>query len=249
MRERFGGTMELKIFQKGFNYSQDGAGNRLVYHLLGCNMHCPWCANPEGMSFEYEHKTVSVSDIVSEALRAKAMFFDGGGVTFTGGEATCQLEALLEALKCLKENGINTAIETNGTSKRLPELFPYIDHLIIDLKHSDTVKHRTVTGVGNETVKENIAEAVRDCADVLVRVPLIGGFNNGEDDVQGFLDFFDGIKAESLRVEILKYHEYGKDKWRKLGLDYKMENAFVSEEERRSLEERLNYIGIKTVRT
>ena len=41
--------MKLKVFQKGFNYSQDGRGNRLVWHLQGCNMHCPWCANPEGM--------------------------------------------------------------------------------------------------------------------------------------------------------------------------------------------------------
>ena len=42
----------MKIFQKGFNYSQDGDGNRLVYHLQGCNMKCPWCANPEGMKVE-----------------------------------------------------------------------------------------------------------------------------------------------------------------------------------------------------
>ena len=39
----------MRVFGKGFNFSQDGPGNRLVYHLSGCNMHCIWCSNPEGM--------------------------------------------------------------------------------------------------------------------------------------------------------------------------------------------------------
>ena len=241
--------MELKIFQKGFNYSQDGQGNRLVYHLQGCNMHCPWCANPEGMSFDGDCKNISVSEIVSEVFRSRAMFFDNGGVTFTGGEATAQLEPLSEALRLIKEGGVDTAIETNGTNPDLPEIFPYLDHLIIDFKHPDTVRHRELTGVGNEVVKKNIASAIKFGADVLVRIPLIGGFNNGEDDIKGFLSFFESINADNLRVEILKYHEYGKDKWKKLGLKYEFKNGFVSEEERISFEARLNNIGIKTVRT
>lgn len=40
----------LKIFSKGWNFSQDGPGNRLLYHFQGCNLFCPWCSNPEGMA-------------------------------------------------------------------------------------------------------------------------------------------------------------------------------------------------------
>ena len=43
---------KLLIFGKGFQYSRDGTGNRLVFHLQGCDLRCPWCANPEGMSRE-----------------------------------------------------------------------------------------------------------------------------------------------------------------------------------------------------
>ncbi len=160
--------MTLKIFQKGFNYSQDGQGNRLVYHLQGCNMSCKWCANPEGMKMEgvictdqdwltdglcpkgavkegvldrglcngcrdrqclspkhrskgirlsYEEKTVD--EVYEEIIRSSPMFYDGGGVTFTGGEATMQFEPLKELLIRLKEAGIHTALETNGSHPRL----------------------------------------------------------------------------------------------------------------------------------
>lgn len=81
--------MDLHIFQRGFNFSQDGPGNRLVYHLQGCNLHCPWCSNPEGMTF-CGGAVCSVEDIVAEVLRSRPMFFDGGGVTLTGGEAAMQ---------------------------------------------------------------------------------------------------------------------------------------------------------------
>lgn len=72
--------MDLKMFQKGFNYSHDRPGNRLVYHLKGCNMRCPWCSNPDGMNNSGNCLSVAVCDIIEEAVSAKPMFFENGGV-------------------------------------------------------------------------------------------------------------------------------------------------------------------------
>ena len=138
----------MRIFSKGFNFSQDGPGNRLVYHLQGCNLHCPWCSNPEGMSLTGgEERTVD--DVFSECLRSRALFFSGGGVTFTGGECTLQREELSELLSRLRAAGIHTAIETNGTSPHLRELLPHVNYLIMDFKHFDGDALLQSTGVGN----------------------------------------------------------------------------------------------------
>ena len=242
-----GDFLQLKIFGKGFNYSQDGPGNRLVYHLSGCNMHCPWCSNPEGMKPSGSEPPYPIKDIYNEILSSSPMFFEGGGVTFTGGEATLQPKPLLALLKMLKGANINTCIETNGTSPDLPQLFEFLDHLIIDFKHPDSIKLKRITGIGNETIKQNILAAKNYGIDTLVRIPLIGGFN--DDCPLDFAEFLKTANAKNLKVEILKYHEYGKDKWKKLGLDYKMQNAFVTDEQVIRLKEILKSNQMNIIKT
>lgn len=214
----------MKIFFKGFNYSQDGPGNRLVYHLQGCNMRCPWCANPEGMCFgggqEY-----SAGQILDECLRSRAMFFSGGGVTFTGGEATGQMDELLKVCRMLKEVDIHTAIETNGTSGRLSELLPYIDYLMMDFKHHDGALHKQYTGVSLEPVKRNFERNCASGRQQHIRIPLINGINT--QDPQGFADYFSGFDTGNTVFEFLAYHEYGKEKWK---TPYQITDGFVPEE-------------------
>ena len=242
--------MELKIFGKGFNFSQDGPGNRLVYHLNGCNMRCPWCSNPEGMLPEKGNfYTLSTEEIVNEATLSIPMFFEGGGVTFTGGEATLQFEGLLHTAKMLREKGISVAIETTGTATKLPELFPYLNHLIIDLKHPDDKIHKQITGVSNQITKQNILKAAECEMDMLIRIPLIGGFNSSEEDLKAFVEFLEQTNGSNVRVEVLKYHEYGKDKWEKCGLEYTMKDAFVTEQMRLDFENKLKNAGLTVVRT
>ena len=250
--------MKIRIFQKGFNYSQDGQGNRLVYHLQGCNMRCPWCANPEGMHFQgakgFSWEDSTIEEIVEEVRRSSLMFFDGGGGTFTGGEATCQFEALKELLKRLKAEGIHTAMETNGTHPELPKLFPHIDQLMMDCKHWEEGRHREYTGVSLEPVKRNLKAAMLERGQVDVRIPLIGGVNDSPRDQQGFADLFlelsEGKKLEQVTFEILKYHEFGRQKWETCGLPYAMtEKAHVTIEQIKTFRELLKARSLTVKKT
>ncbi|MFH1022806.1 MAG: glycyl-radical enzyme activating protein [Planctomycetota bacterium] len=264
----------MRYFQKGWNFSQDGPGHRLVYHLQGCNLHCPWCANPEGMdpagtllvnpelledafcprgairartldrtacagcasrdctttrrnqAIAFSARDVSADDIVREAAASKSLFHDGGGVTFTGGEPTLQFDELRDTLRALREAGIPAAIETNGTHPRLPDLFPWIGTLMIDFKHPDSQRHRNVLGMGNETVIANLREAARRHPDVLARIPCVPGFNDAPEDMNALADILAALRVNgNPRVELLRYHEYGKIKWSRCGLNWRMPPA------------------------
>ena len=85
--------------------------------------------------------------------------------------------------------------------------------------------------------------------DMLIRIPLIGGFNSSEEDLKAFVEFLEQTNGSNVRVAVLKYHEYGKDKWEKCGLEYTMKDAFVTEQMRLDFENKLKNAGLTVVRT
>lgn len=241
--------MRLSIFQKGFNYGQDGPGNRLVYHLQGCNFRCPWCANPESLDAAGACLSVDVHEVLNEIRRSRALFIDGGGVTFTGGEPTLQFGALKFLLKALRDEGIHTAMETNASSPRLPALFPLVDHLIMDIKHPFAEQHAQYMGFPIDPVRKNICAALHAHPDVLLHIPLINGYNASPEDARGFAQVLSAMKAPRIHCEILRYHEYGRDKWKALGLPYRVSNGHVTDAQVSYLSSLLSDYGISMVRT
>ncbi len=231
------------IFQKGFNFGQDGPGNRLVYHLQGCNMRCIWCSNPEGMPIA-GGKEYTVDELLDECIRSKMMFFSGGGVTFTGGEATVQHTELLKLLQMLKKEEIHTCMETNGTSPKLSELLPYIDYLIMDFKHFDSEALKQYTGVGNESIKANFENNCKYGRQQHIRIPLINGINT--ESPEGFAEYFSEFDTSNTVFEFLLYHEYGKEKWTE---EYKVKNGFVSNETLKRFKEVFVNHGLKLITT
>lgn len=234
----------MKILNKGFNYSQDGPGNRLVYHLQGCNFACKWCSNADSIPKNNpKAKDVSVAELFDEICRSRMMFFDGGGVTFTGGEATLQADELIELLKLLNANNISTCIETNGSSPRLTEIAQYVDYLIVDMKHFDDDEHKKWTGAPLETVKHNIAALLASGRQMHLRIPVINGVNVNP---TAFAEFFAKQNTANAVFEFLAYHEYGKDKWQG---KYQIENGFVSDETIKEFISVFESFGLRTVST
>lgn len=234
----------MKILQKGFNYSQDGPGNRLVYHLQGCNFACKWCSNADSIPLDNSNaKNCSVDEIFDEIMRSKMMFFDGGGVTFTGGEACVQAAELIELLKKLKLADIHTAIESNASFHSLRDAAEFIDYLIVDFKHFDDELHKKWVGVSNKSVKENIEYFLAKGRQIHIRIPVVNGIN---DEPQGFADYFKGFDTSNAVFEFLAYHEYGKDKWQG---KYQIENGFVSNEKIKEFTDKFKSYGMKIVVT
>lgn len=234
----------MKILQKGFNYSQDGPGNRLVYHLQGCNFSCKWCSNADSIPKDNPKATeVSVPEILDEILRSRMMFFDGGGVTFTGGEATLQADELIELVTLLKENGIHTCIETNGSSPRFGEIIKHVDYLIVDMKHFDNREHKKWVGASLDDVRQNIESALSAGRQIHIRIPVINGVNVNP---TGFADYFSLFNTQNAVFEFLAYHEYGKDKWNGR---YQIENGFVSDDIIKEFTAEFKKHGLKTVLT
>lgn len=247
------------MVNKGFNFSQDGPGNRLVYHLWGCNMRCPWCANPEAMGADVRKTLpeeanlpfaqVTVTEILRQSVSAKKIMVEGGGVTFTGGEPTLQWDALARALAALQKEGIHTAIETNGTSGHMDVILPHLNLLIMDVKHYNDTAHRNATGLPLTPVLATLHRAAEWGGPVWVRTPLVNGVNAAKDDIAGFLQLYQQLDTHNMSFELLEYHEYGRDKWKKCGLEYTVVDGRVPPGRVNDFENAYRAAGLSVIRT
>lgn len=198
----------------------------------------------------------SVEDVVDAAKRDMAFYIkSGGGVTISGGEPLTQPEFLKALLKKLKENWINTAIETcgMGSVETCKEIAPYVDMVFFDLKCMSGKKHKEWTGTDNAKILENflvMSQLARENSfELIARTPVIPGFNDTEKDIEEIALFLqkagDGISG----YELLPYHRLGRGKYRSLGRNYELEDLVSpSDELMEKLNQKASGYGIKMCR-
>jgi pyruvate formate lyase activating enzyme len=172
-------------------------------------------------------RTVSPGDILGEALQDRNFYANSrGGVTLSGGEVTVQSAFARETLSLLKTNGIHTAIETNLAApwERIEPLLPSLDLVMFDIKHMDSATHREWTGIGNERILENARRLGSLDLPLIVRTPVIPGFNDRAAAISEIAAFAAGLSALDY-YELLAFNPLGADKYRCLGKPYLLQDA------------------------
>ena len=178
----------------------------------------------KALSVAGERKTI---DEIVEAVEKDLPFYSqsDGGVTLTGGEPFAQNLNLLSLVKELKARGIDIAVET---SLHMPwmRIEPYvelIDQWLVDLKHVDTDKFKKFTGGTAELVMSNFRKLDAANVNMIVRVPVIPGFNHTHSEMQHIINF--AASLQTVReIHFMPYHTLGKGKYDLMGIDYRYDN-------------------------
>lgn len=169
-------------------------------------------------------KSYNLDEVIKIALKDKAFFKYGGGVTLSGGEPFFQKEFTIALLKELKENNINTAIETSlfVDTEYVEKALPYLDEIFADFKIFNNENHKKYTGVDNDLIKKNIKIILEGNKknSVIIRTPLIPGLTTGKENIYNISKYILSIYKD-VKYEILNYNPLAKAKYNVVdGLDF-----------------------------
>lgn len=172
-----------------------------------------------------------IREVLDEVLRDRPFYNNsGGGATVSGGEPLSQSAFVIQLLRACREEGLHTAVDTTGHLpwEKIREAISYTDLILWDIKHLDPGEHERTTGVGNSLILENLKRAA-GLTRIWLRVPLIAGFNDGEEHIGGVAALARRVGAE--KVSLLPYHEGGRSKSRQIGVNYRFSDAQAPAEE------------------
>lgn len=206
----------------------DGPGTRLTTFLSGCPLQCLYCHNPDTLAMR-DGRPVTSDELLARIERYEGVFrATGGGVTLSGGEVLMQPAFAARILRGAKDLGIHTAIDTSGFlgAAATDAMLDDIDLVLLDVKSGDPDTYTRVTGRALEptlTFGRRLAERANG-PEVWVRFVLVPGLTDDVDNVEKVAVYaasLNTIRAGTVtRVEVLPFHQMGRDKWAALGRDY-----------------------------
>lgn len=207
---------------------QDGPGIRTTVFLKGCSIHCPWCANPENLQHgmqEYKTenkrgiygKDYDVESLKKELLKDRKYWKNGGGITFSGGEALLWIQEIEPLLKELKSEGIHLAVESSlfVPFENLQKSLEYFDFYYVDVKILQESECRKILGGNTAIYAKNAEELYRIKKDMIFRIPCCEKYTLTEDNKNLIKKML--LKYADIPVELFALHRLGEMKYESLG--------------------------------
>jgi glycyl-radical enzyme activating protein len=209
-------------------------GNHSMVHTLciACGTCLPTCTH-DALKMIGEEWTVE--RVMAEVVRDIDFYQQsGGGITLSGGEPMGQFNFALEILKACRGLGIHTCIETSGFAPqhKYLEILPWVDLFLFDYKATETETHKKLIGVPNRLILDNLEFLYNQKAALLLRCPLIPGVNDTPEHLQGIANISKKY-PDLVGLELMAYHDLGKDKITQLGQEYPLTGIETASESTR----------------
>lgn len=204
--------------------SADGPGVRLVVFLAGCKLRCLYCHNPETWNIDKFKREISSEEILNLYNKYKVYYGDKGGVTFSGGEPLLQSKFVAQTCKLLKKNNINIVLDTAGVGANYEQVLNLVDLVILDVKAVDEDEYKILTG-RDITEFNKFLELCQNLNKKLwLRQVIVPNINDDEQHIIKFKTFASKLKNVE-RIELLAYHSMAKNKYKELGLKYRLDST------------------------
>ena len=189
----------------------DGPGIRTTVFLKGCNLHCPWCHNPETQNPQPEEMYFpelcvhcghceegcttgarvlcgtgyTPEELAAALLRDMPFYGADGGVTFSGGEPLLQADFVKATEEILAAGKVRTAIDTAlcVPFEHWKGLPASTDLFLVDVKILSPEKSRSVTGADPSLLADNLRRLQAEKKEVWIRIPTLPGVNDTEEEI------------------------------------------------------------------
>jgi pyruvate formate lyase activating enzyme len=176
---------------------------------------------------------MTVEDVMAEVLRDEAYYRrSGGGLTLSGGEPLAQPVFAMALLQAAKAHGLHTCLDTSGAvaPQRIAAAADLTDLFLFDYKATDPGEHRRLTGVSNRLILDNLDYLYRRGAHIILRCPLVPGVNDTPEHLAGIAAL--NVRYPNLKgIEVMPYHDLGRDKAARIGGDYALASVPSADEE------------------
>ena len=233
----------------------DGPGIRTTVFFKGCNLRCPWCSNPENISFDIERsvdgnvvfgKEYTLDEIYEEVMKDKVYYEDNGGITFSGGEPLWHFKEIESLLDRIKKENVTIAVESAliVPIEYIKIAEKYVDYFLIDIKILTSDAKNKINSDENIFYK-NIEYLIKRKANIKFRIPLVKGYTVTSDNLNIIYDFL--IKYNINEIDVFNVHGLGKEKYKSLGKEYK-KFSIISDDEIEKIINKFSGVNVNILR-